>query len=356
MDNPIQTDTDQKVKEELSQKHYLANLEDFNIYFKSYYQAAKAKGERIVIKHYYFLSKNVEVLELLSKGEVAFTIEDYQELNIKGIKFILKHIQLEREAFGKQISEKLRRRSEAGLHVGNPEITKKAKESASRQRVRLALFDPINIKMAQMIASHRSIKNNFNAIATEFNSQGMKSRRGGNFYAKSVERIFKRYEAIEGNFTTNPHFSKRSTKAAAKGLKLLEWKDTYEFDEQIQFICTMPKQINFTIQINIYNWKNKKPIYSTKHEDAAKNRFLLPIEKALFLFPGQHYLELIGPNQARIVRPFIVASSIQEIFKALTPAKTLKPKPAKVKAMRAPALSRPTTLKTPSSNKRNRSY
>ena len=288
----------------------ITQIEVLEAALRQYPQADGEKKEVIRIESYQLISKDLDMLRKLQGSQAKFEVLDFPDLDHRGLALIIRHIELERKDFGQKLSARLRERTEAGLNVGNPNIAQ-AKVSASRQRVRLALFDPTNIDIAQRIARLRASGHNFNNIANDFNDQGLKSRRGGNFYAKSVERIFRRYEAIAHHYDANPHLQQRLAEQTDSPITLSNWKEAYQFDEQIQIHCQVPGADH--VQLNLYDWESSEAVLSIP-ELPVGTPFYLPIAKTLELLPGRHYLEIRGPEGAQLICPFVLAPEIQSII------------------------------------------
>lgn len=286
--------------------------ENFKDVFKRYCTLAKSKGYKIIIGSYGYISRQINLLELLSG--VRFEVKDFTALTPDVIPILINHIKLERGAFGEKISKRLMDRRRAGLEIGNPEIARHAKDSAIKQRVRMAIFDEINIKAAKKIFALHKQGETFNAIATELNNQQFVTRRGGSFYAKSVERIYNRYWDLKDNFVSRQSDLEAQAKKISpepgmvKGLQ-----ENYEYNDSFELLLSKK------FSIKLYDHKNQEPLnIAAKRLQLNKTEdgwlCSLSISSTRALLPGVHYLVLEDEGQVVFVQSFTIAKSLQDLI------------------------------------------
>ncbi len=282
------------------------NKENFEKTFRTFCAEAKEKGYQLIISSYEHLSRQIPLLKLLE--DIRFKVEDFASLDAQSIPIVIHHIELERSAFGQKISRRLKDRRKAGLEIGNPEIAKHAKDSAIKQRVRLAIFDEVNLKAAVQIFKLKKEGETFNAIAKYLNDSGLQTRREGSFYAKSVERIYQRYIELEDNFSSQ-QTTLDTTKNIASDLVVNGFEFKYEFADTISLSLD---NLNGTAEVKIYDNKSPQAIHTATTSN--DHSFELQIAKTRALLPGLHYLVLEKDGEKIFVQQFYIAHSIKEMI------------------------------------------
>ncbi len=282
------------------------NKESFEKTFRTYCAEAKEKGYQLIISSYEHLSRQIPLLKLLEG--IRFKVEDFTSLDAQSIPIVIHHIELERSAFGQKISRRLKDRRKAGLEIGNPEIAKHAKDSAIKQRIRLAIFDEVNLKAAAQIFKLKKNGDTFNAIAKYLNDSGLQTRREGSFYAKSVERIYQRYIDLEEKFN-DQQTELNIAKVAASDVVVNDLQSKYEYTDTISL--SFDNLGEATTEVKIYNNNSSEPVCAKTITDHS---FELPIAKTRALLPGLHYLVLERNGEKIFLQQFYIAYSIKEMI------------------------------------------
>lgn len=294
------------------------NVSQFKEAFLKLSRKAEKIGRTLVIESYKDISGELDILKRLLTVN-NFIVKDFPDLEKTYLPVLIRHISLEKAIHGKKISKAMKRRKQAGGAVGNPLITKYAKEGAVKKRKHQALFHPSNIEAAENIFQLlREDKYNNSQIANELNKRNIKTRRGGKFFSKSVERIIDKYRELKSNFELNNELerkiriSHKSSKFSVEGLK-----DNYERDASFKItISNHQDPIKVKILDNHFN-----NVLIDDHLKVDKDKMIIDfnnqtIGDIIHLIPGRYYFLITSDDTdqwTRFCQSFTVANSLEEL-------------------------------------------
>ena len=157
----------------------------------------KANGTTLLIAKIDRLSRNAAFIlmlkdELESAG-VKFVACDMPEANTLTIGMLAVIAQAEREAISKRTKAALKAKKDRGEQLGTPEnLTPAAMAKGHATIAKMARQDKSVRHAYHFIAPLRDKGLSFAKIAAELNAEGYTTRKGGQFYASQVKRIYDR--------------------------------------------------------------------------------------------------------------------------------------------------------------------
>jgi len=157
----------------------------------------KANGTTLLIAKIDRLSRNAAFIlmlkdELESAG-VKFVACDMPEANTLTIGMLAVIAQAEREAISKRTKAALKAKKDRGEQLGTPEnLTPAAMAKGHATIAKMARQDKSVRHAYHFIAPLRDKGLSFAKIAAELNAEGYTTRKGGQFYAAQVKRIYDR--------------------------------------------------------------------------------------------------------------------------------------------------------------------
>lgn len=161
---------------------------------------AHAQRERatLIIAKLDRLARSVAFIFALRDAGVRFIACDMPEANTLTIGLLATLAQHERELISERTKAALAAKKARGFTLGTPaNLTPGATLKAAAARRRRALEDPANKRATELAVLYRGCGLSYRAIAEKLNSNGHTARRGGKFYACTVERLLKRAQVIQ---------------------------------------------------------------------------------------------------------------------------------------------------------------
>lgn len=154
---------------------------------------AGREGATLIIAKLDRLARSVAFIFALRDAGVRFIACDMPEANTLTIGLLAALAQHERELISERTKAALAAKKARGFVLGSPQnLTKEATIKATAARRRCALEDPANRRATELAVLYRETGLSYGAIAQKLNSNGHTARRGGLFYACTVERLLKR--------------------------------------------------------------------------------------------------------------------------------------------------------------------
>lgn len=161
---------------------------------------AQITGGRLVVATLSRLSRDVEFLFALRNAGVDFEALDMQNANTLHVGVMASHAQYERELTSERTKAALKAAKARGVKLGNPN------GAAALRRAQKGNADAVEaIKEAADAAAYRltstidSLKaeghTSLRQIAEQLNARGIKTPRGGKWYATSVKNLLARIDA-----------------------------------------------------------------------------------------------------------------------------------------------------------------
>jgi DNA invertase Pin-like site-specific DNA recombinase len=149
---------------------------------------------RLVIAKLDRLARDVEFTFMLKNNEVDFVACDIPDANTLTVGIFAVMAQFERERISTRIKEALAARKARGLeHPKNNNITPEVKAKAVEAISFNAKNDPTVINVRGYIQVLKSTGKSYRQIAAILNSEGKKTRKGKDFSAMQVKRIYDRF-------------------------------------------------------------------------------------------------------------------------------------------------------------------
>ncbi|MEJ1241403.1 recombinase family protein [Chryseolinea sp. T2] len=154
----------------------------------------KKSGATLLIAKLDRLSRNVAFIFTLRDSGVPFRALDVPDANTLTIGIFATVAQHEREIISARIKDALAAKKRRGFKLGTPaNLTAKAIKRGMQVRIENARSNENNQKANTLIQSLRKQGISFAAIASELNANNFTTSRGNQFYAGSVERLFKQF-------------------------------------------------------------------------------------------------------------------------------------------------------------------
>ena len=282
--------------------------------FRKAIEFAQHNNVVLVISRFSIIPKKAVYFEWLRESKVEFKILDCPGLQqnpdeLNGIIIFLKMTALQKS---NKITSALRKRKKQGKELGNPKIKmQEIQQLAKNKRMKMALQDENNTKARKrIVALHEEEKLNFNRIAEQLNKEGFKTRRGKQFHAKSVQRLYDSQKFLK------ERFNKKKEKEI-KGL--FERKDEYNvltqqyldnstLPERIQVVGIEPdrnyddyleldfgKELDYPVELTIAD--NQGKIVLKEKIKKGERKYLIDLLKDNRFLPGLHYVRLVAQKK-----------------------------------------------------------
>lgn len=162
---------------------------------------ARLTGSRLIISRLDRLSRNAAFLLTLKESGVDFVCCDMPNANTMTIGVMALVAQESREAISRNTKAALAASKKRGVKLGNPNgaaaLRRAQKGNKDAVTAIVAKAENFAADLADTLADvqtagHTTLK----AQATELNKRGIKTARGGRWYASSVSNLHKRLEAV----------------------------------------------------------------------------------------------------------------------------------------------------------------
>lgn len=284
--------------------------DNFEGKFREFVAKAKKNGYKLIIDKYKHISGKLQLLKALEEIR-NFKINDFKELDVEGIRILKRHLEFNKKTRAEKTSLSIKRRRTEGDEIGNPNIHKHT-GIASKIRVRNAIFNDRNIAAAQQIFALRRKNMNHHAISEELNKKGVKTRKGASFYAKTVERIEKRYLDLIANFNEADYALERAFKTTTSTFNTITgFKDDFTKNEQLNIIIGGAKADKCAV---IFNWNYEVIIKGKENDKGVIELSLGTISEHPNLLPGKYFLKIEKKSETVYFKPFYIAKDLLEMI------------------------------------------
>lgn len=268
----------------------------------------------LLIDSFEALERNIASIDVLNNSEVKFRILDFPNLTKDNILLLRQLLAYQSEIKGKKIAKGLKvRRQEGGL-IGNPTIaSQKNIDKATYRRKELAYTNEANKVARLKIEELKNQDMNFNQIAHFLNdTTKLRTRRGGKFHAKGVERLYEMQAEIKDRFVHDENQEplidvlRKSSDATEVLTQIYNYKN---YQDRLSFKINPPSE-GATFKLTIRD--NKGGVVYDDPVELTNNEIDIEVGEALLL-PGIYYLELAcfnGDETTRIYRAFYIKEEV----------------------------------------------
>jgi DNA invertase Pin-like site-specific DNA recombinase len=157
-------------------------------------QSAKQNSAKLLIAKLDRLSRNASFIFQLKDTEVDFVAVDMPEMNTLTVGMMAVIAQHEREMISSRTKAALERKKAQGFKLGSPDnLTESARLKGLAVRKENALNNKANKQAAELAIMYRDRQLTFWEIASRLNDNGYTTRRGKQFSASTVKRLYDRY-------------------------------------------------------------------------------------------------------------------------------------------------------------------
>lgn len=159
---------------------------------------AQRESATLIIAKLDRLARSVAFIFALRDSGVQFKACDMPEANTLTIGLLAAMAQHERELISERTKAALKAKKARGFVLGSPQnLTPEATRKAAHARHRLAIENTANKRATELALLYRGSGLSYSAIAQKLNTNGHTARKGGQFYARTIERLLKRAQ-LEG--------------------------------------------------------------------------------------------------------------------------------------------------------------
>lgn len=156
---------------------------------------AKRERATLVIAKLDRLSRNASFIFALRDSGVEFVCADMPEANTLSIGIFATMAQYERELISERTKAALAAKKAQGYRLGTPSnLTAAARETSKQVRKEKARQKETNRIAGHFALQLRRAGKSYRVIAEELNTSGLRSSRGGKFYASTVQHILSLYQ------------------------------------------------------------------------------------------------------------------------------------------------------------------
>ncbi|MEM9820607.1 MAG: DUF1735 domain-containing protein [Bacteroidota bacterium] len=267
----------------------------------------------LLIDSFEALERNIPSIEVLNKSKVPFRVLDFPNLTMYNIDLLRQLLNYQSTIKGKKIAEGLKARRQGGGTIGNPTISSQRNiDKATYRRKDLAYTNEANTIARLKIADLREQEMNFNQIAHHLNDANLKTRRGGKFHAKGVERLFDMQTEISERFAVDDNQEPLIDvlRKTSENSELLTQIYNYKnYQDQIYFKINSPSE-EATFRYTIRD--NKRTIVYEGQPEQTDDTVTIEVGEALLL-PGIYYLEVTCTDRietTRVYRAFYIKKEV----------------------------------------------
>jgi len=244
-----------------------------------------------------FTDINNNAKYIKSLKHIDFKVDDFPMLNEEDdtkrnllLDALAYQSNLKSSEHGAKIAEGIKKRRNLGKTVGNTRIGDIAKKEGVLARVKKAITNENSRKLYKEIialTNQPDISTNFNKIARLLNKRGFVSRRGGKLFAKSVERVFQRYQGLEKEyFNPKTDLTISADNTLQTYIPNFVSKQNFPYDKGL--IVFNVKNISPN---NISLKNNKEEVVKLNNSNHSSD-FIIDFEKENNIFPGLYFLEI----------------------------------------------------------------
>lgn len=288
--------------------------------FKEAITKAKSKNATLIIPKLSNIPNTIENFTYLQNSKVKFKFPDFPPLTTSSLPILTSYLNYLGQDKSQKIKAALHKRKAKGAKLGNPNIANKVIQSkASEKRTFLAYTDERNSLARKRIKKLKQEGYNNNQIAKILNQEGLKPRRGKQFYAKTIERLVLNIKELEAKFMSSFELNKEVDKLSHK-LRNENRKSRHKDDLPI---IKIPNQKNFEKVIEIDFKYRKDPIQliitlanNQSYPAYKKNHTLHPWENRISIDidqhsipPGLYYLRIQSKEYKTLLHPILIKAS-----------------------------------------------
>lgn len=232
------------------------------------------------------VQRNLKFWKIIEKYKVPFRVFDMPDFDIHNLPFYIQIMEYQHQKTSIKIKKG---QKNSNKKLGNPNLGKDNNQAKRKRILAAAINESNTIARKKVFQLKKEQELSYNRIAKELNEAGLTTRRGKEYAAKTVERLYKSHKKLQENYKKNKvleDITETRKEVTRKKLDIKSFPNHANFEKQLHIEFRSPSTQDFKLQI--VNNKNEKCF----EKDYKKGTIDLKIDFVddTNMLPGIHYL------------------------------------------------------------------